>query len=168
MNSPSHVIGGGYVDTSPPAIKCFALASHASPVEMAWEYAVKGIICLVHYGKGKNCTRKSKLSTLFPLNTRKGFCLRITTKVDILSTRKTCIAPICLSHEKRFDRTSVRFELGVRRKICFSHEQQSANSSVFHDKRIQFTVYIVAKKNEYSADLPWISRLFFSKQGQRV
>ena len=55
LNRPSHVIGGGYVDTSPPAIKCSALAPRASPVEMAWEYAVKGIIYFVHYGKGKSC-----------------------------------------------------------------------------------------------------------------
>ena len=53
LNCPSHVIGGGYVDTSPPAIGCFAKAPRASPIKMAWGYAVKGIICLVHYGKGK-------------------------------------------------------------------------------------------------------------------
>ena len=53
MNLPSHVIGGGYAHASPPANKCSALAPRASPVEMAWEYAVKGIICLVHYGKGE-------------------------------------------------------------------------------------------------------------------
>ena len=63
LNRPSHVSGGGYVDTSPPANKCYANASHASPIKMAWGYAVKRIICLVHYGKGKNYTHKSKLST---------------------------------------------------------------------------------------------------------
>ena len=45
--------------------KCYANAPRASPVEMAWEYAVKGTICFGYYGKGKNYTHKSKFSTFF-------------------------------------------------------------------------------------------------------
>ena len=73
LNRPSHVSGGGYAHASPPAIKCYALAPRASPVEMAWGYAVKRIICLVHYGKGKNYTRNQSYTHIPPLNTRKEF-----------------------------------------------------------------------------------------------
>ena len=73
LNCPRHVIGGGYVVTSPPAIGCFALASRASPIKMAWGYAVKGIICLVHYRKGKNYTQNRSYTHIPPLNTRKDF-----------------------------------------------------------------------------------------------
>ena len=66
MNRPSHVSGGGYVDTSPPANECYANASRASPVEMAWEYAVKEIICLVHYGKGEKLYEKIEVKHIFP------------------------------------------------------------------------------------------------------
>ena len=60
-------------------------------------------------------------------------------------------SPLCiLSHWKAYSA-----------QICFSHEWQFAHNSVFYERRIKHTVYFIATKNVYSADLPWISRLFF-------
>ena len=79
MNLPSHVIGGGYAFAPPPAIKGYANAPRASPIEMAWEYAVKRIICFGHYGKGKNYIQNRSDTHIPPLNTRKGFRFKATT-----------------------------------------------------------------------------------------
>ena len=77
MNCPSHVIGGGYVDTSPPAIKCSALAPRASPVGMAWGYAVKKNIMLWALREREKIVRINRSYPHYsPPNTRKDFYLR--------------------------------------------------------------------------------------------
>ena len=95
LNCPSHVIGGGYACASPPAIRCSALAPRASPVEMAWGYAVKRIICLVHYGKGKSFTQNQSYTHLLPLNTRKEFRFKAVTR------NKQQVAHISVFYERR-------------------------------------------------------------------
>ena len=129
-NRPSHVIGGGYVDTPPPANKCSANASRASPVGMAWEYAVKGIIYFVHYGKGKSYMRNQSFPHSSPLNTRKGFWFKATTKSKNIKA---------LLHHKAH-----AYQVHISLHIYNRHEQQFTCKSVFRERRIQSTVYFIA------------------------
>ena len=132
MNCPSHVIGGGYVDSSPPANKSYAKAPRASPVETAWEYVIKGIIYFVHYGKERNYTQNRSYTHIPPLNTRKGFQL----------------------HYPAY--TSVLPYIGVWRQIAVATNSSLLIQMFSPSRRIQPTMYFVALESILGADLQTI------------
>ena len=187
--SPSHFNGGGARSFSEASYRRGWSVNVTPSDYMAW--AVQSLFSFSHvivlYIKEKYTVNRilysdntwlNELLSMIKAKIRKAYTT--VTAVDfrvILREHKGGIrrmSPLCLRKRTEKIRVlkSIVYILECHRASAaadwLSHEQQYASTSVFPYKRIQPTMYLAVVISILGTDLPWISRLFFAKQGQRV